>query len=196
MVAYFLFFLITACVTPLAMAVENNERDPREFFFIQSFGDMPAELQTAREQGKAGLLLFFEAEGCSYCQAMLKRVLNQKRVQDWYRQHFLSIAVDIHGDVEITDFDNITLPSKVFAEHRKVFLTPVVSFINLEGAEIYRHAGMITSPDEFLVIGEYIAGKHYLDTEFEVFAGQQGMQTTSKSLTTSMQDSARTGVEK
>src|SRR5210317_1888862 len=112
----FLFFLMVTCFTPLAMSMEDIERDPREFFFIQSFGDMPAELQAAREQGKAGLLLFFEAEGCSYCQAMLKRVFNQKRVQDWYQQHFLSIAVDIHGDVEITDFDNITLPSKVFAD--------------------------------------------------------------------------------
>jgi hypothetical protein len=55
--------------------------------------------------------------------------------------------VDIHGDVEIKDFDGITLPSKVFASHRRVSMTPVLSFIDLDGSEIYRHLGMEDSED-------------------------------------------------
>ncbi len=95
------------------MAAET--RDPREFFFAQSFGDLPEELAEAREAGKLGLLLFFEQEGCPYCERMLKTILNQPEVQDWYRERFVSIAVDINGDVELRDVDGITLPSKVFA---------------------------------------------------------------------------------
>jgi thioredoxin-related protein len=184
-----ILFLLTTAVSALA-SDDTDSRDPREYFFTQSFGDMPEELKTAREQGKQGLLLFFEAEGCPYCLAMLKRVLNQKDVQDWYQEHFLSIAIDIHGDVEIKDFDGITLPSKVFSEQRRVYMTPQLSFIDLDGNEIYRHLGMVKTPQEFLVMGEYITGKHYFDTEFKVFAKKQGMQQGEDILVTPMEESA------
>ena len=186
------FFLLSLLLTSDLLAVETEVRDPREYFFTQSFGDMPEELQTAKAEGKQGILLFFEAEGCPYCRAMLKQVFSQKQVQDWYRERFLSIAIDIHGDVEIKDFDGITLPSKVFSEHRRVFMTPLVSFIDLNGDEIYRHLGMVKTAEEFLVMGKYIAGKHYFDTEFEVFARQQGLKSREV-LVTPMGESSKPG---
>lgn len=187
-----LFSLVSLLITSELLAGEAEIRDPREFFFTQSFGDLPEELQTAKAEGKQGMLLFFEADGCPYCRAMLKRVLSQKQVQDWYRERFLSIAIDIHGDIEIKDFDGITLPSKVFSEHRRVFMTPLVSFIDLNGDEIYRHLGMVKTPEEFLVMGKYIAGKHYFDTEFDVYARQQGLQA-GEILATPMEESPKPG---
>lgn len=185
---FFVPFLFTALS---ALATESDIRDPQEYFFIQSFGDLPEELQKARKQGKQGLLLLFEAEDCRYCLAMHKRVLSQKQVQDWYRQRFVSIAVDIHGDVEIKDFDGITLPSKVFAEHRRVFMTPVLSFVDLNGNEIYRHLGMVKSPEEFLLMGEYIADGHYFDTEFKVFNKSKGVENNVDTLVTPVQKSSQ-----
>jgi thioredoxin-related protein len=172
--ACWILLVVAHLALPQAVLAADETRDPREFFFTQSFGDLPEELETARQEGKLGMLLFFEAEGCSYCEYMLQNVLNRPTVQDWYRQRFVSIAVDIHGDVELTDFDNITLPSKVFSDHRKVFVTPVVAFIDLEGDEIYRHTGMVRTVDEFMLIGRYIEGEHYFDTEFDRFAREQG----------------------
>ena len=136
---------------------------------------MPEELQTARAQGKQGILLFFEADGCRYCAAMRKGVLSKREVQDWYREKFVNIAIDIHGDVEIKDFDGVTLPEKMIAEHRRVFLTPTFSFIDLDGAEVYRHVGLVKTVGEFLAMGEYVAGKHYFDQEFSVYARSQGI---------------------
>lgn len=175
--------------TTSIVATDEGFRDPQENFFTQSFMDLPEEMKTARDQHKLGILLFFEADGCSYCAAMLKNVLSQKRVQDWYRQRFLSIAVNIHGDLEIKDFDQITLPEKVFAEHRRVFFTPTLSFIDLEGAEIYRHTGMVKTPDEFLVMGEYIEGKHYFDKEFKTYASERGLQNPGNVLVTPVLES-------
>ena len=180
--ATFLYLLMLNSLNVLA--TEVDKRDPREFFFTQSFGDMPEELQAARAEHKEGILLFFEADGCTYCTAMLKDVLSQKKIQDWYRERFLSIAIDIHGDVEIKDFDQITLPEKVFTLHRRVFLTPTLSFIDLEGAEIYRHTGMVKTAEELITMGEYIVGKHYFDTEFKVFAAMRGLQDTGGALVT------------
>ena len=161
-------------VAGVAFGAETEKRDPREYFFTQTFGDLPEEMQLAREDGKLGMLLFFESENCSYCRAMLDKVLSDSHVQDWYRERFVNIAVDIHGDVELKDFDGITLPSKVFADHRRIYLTPVVSFLDLDGREVYRHLGMVKTPEEFMILGEYIEGKHYFDTEYEVFAEQHG----------------------
>ena len=189
-----IFLLLTVSVG--AIASEEDARDPRMFFFSQSFGDLPEELQVAKEQGKQGMLLFFEAEGCPYCLGMLKQVFSQKQVQDWYQERFLSIAIDIHGDVEIKDFDGITLPSKVFAQQRKVYMTPLLSFIDLDGNEIYRHLGMVKSPEEFLMMGEYIAGGHYFDTEFKVYAAMQGLNEEEYILGTPGNESSGSGEEK
>jgi len=166
-------------------------RDPRASFFIQTFGDLQEELKTARVQGKQGILLFFEADGCRFCTAMRKGVLSRLEVQDWYRDRFVSIAIDIHGDVEITDLDGVTLPEKMIAEQRRVFLTPTVSFIDLEGAEVYRHVGLVKSVDEFLAMGEYVAGKHYFDTEFPVYAGSRGVRIPADSLVTPAEESPK-----
>jgi thioredoxin-related protein len=165
-------FLLAAAVP----AAASSPRDPDEYFFTQTFGDLREEMAVAREEGKMGMLLFFMADACSYCRHMLERVFTNPDVQDWYRERFVIIAVDIHGDVELTDFDGITLPSKVFSDHRKVFLTPVVSFVDLDGSEMYRHLGMVRSPEEMLLLGEYIEGRHYFDTEYRKYARQKGMQ--------------------
>jgi thioredoxin-related protein len=166
------------------LASEPAERNPREFFFTLTFGNLPEELQEAREQGKQGMLLFFEAEECPYCQHMLKNVFNQRNVQDWYRDRFVSIAIDIHGDVEVVDFDGTTLPSKEFSDLHDVFLTPVVSFIDLDGSEIHRHLGMVKTPQEFLLLGEYIEGGFYKEMKFKVFAEARGMQESDDVLAT------------
>ena len=187
------FFRLTAVLVMLsicslawstAFAEEREQRDAREYFFTQTFGDLPEELQAARDGDKLGMLLFFEAESCPYCQHMVRKVFSDREVQDWYGERFVSIAMDIHGDIEITDFDGITLPSKIIADHRRVFLTPVMTFVDLDGNEVYRHLGMIRTPEEMLVLGEYIAGKHHYLMEYRTYAEKRGMQEAEGALMT------------
>lgn len=165
-----LLFFSLATLLQEARAAET--RDPREFFFTQSFGDLPEELAEARESGKLGLILFFEQDGCPYCERMLQTILNQPSVQDWYRRHFVSIAVDVNGDLELTDVDGITLPSKVFADHRRVKTTPTISFLDLSGAEVYRRVTMVSGVGEFMMMGQYIAEGRYSDTPWRDYAGE------------------------
>ena len=168
----------------ITFAASPDARSPREFFFTQTFGDLPEEMQIASDDGKLGMLLFFEAEDCGFCRRMLRDVFSERSVQDWYTERFVNIAVDVFGDVELKDFDGITLPSKIFADHRKIFATPVVSFLDLNGIEIYRHFGMIRTPEEFLLLGEYIEDEHYFDTEYEVFLRAKGKAISDEILTT------------
>jgi thioredoxin-related protein len=171
------------------LAQEDSEtRDPREFFFTQSFGNFPEELAEAKNAGKIGLMLFFEQDGCAYCRAMLNKVLNQRQVQNWYRERFVAIAIDVRGDVELTDFDGVTLPSKAFALQRRAVMTPVITFIDLEGSEIFRKWGMISTPEEFLLVGMYIEEKRYFDITFDEYARQQGRELEPEVFLTPLSD--------
>lgn len=163
-------------------------RDPGEYFFSQSFGDLPEELADAQKAGKIGLLLFFEQDNCAYCQFMKSKVLNQRSVQDWYNKRFLSIAIDIRGDVEIKDLDGITLPSKIFAEQRNAVMTPVIVFIDLDGAEVFRKWGMVSTPEEFLLMGSYIEEQRYLDLTFADFAQLKDRELDPKIFLTPIDD--------
>ena len=179
-----LLLILTVLVTGLALANVSGSRDAREFFFTLTFGDLPEEMEVARGDGKLGMLLFFEAEDCPYCHHMLNNVFNQTDVQDWYQEHFVSIAIDIHGDVEMQDFSGITLPSKVFSDQQGVFLTPVISFVDIDGEEIYRHLGMIGTPQEFLMLGEYIVDGHYKKMRYDDFSTARGVEKSDGTLNT------------
>jgi thioredoxin-related protein len=179
-----LLLILSLLVTSVALAKASDTRNPREYFFALTFGDLPEEMALARDEGKLGMLLFFEAEDCPYCHHMLKNVFNQENVQDWYQERFVSIAIDIHGDVEMQDFAGVTLPAKVFSDQQGVFLTPVMSFVDLDGEEIYRHLGMIGTPQEFLLLGEYIQGGHYDDIRYDDFIKAQGVEKSDGTLVT------------
>lgn len=184
---HFLFTLLLAMLLSgsESFAAESPRTlEPRESFFSQTFGDLPEELEEARQDGKLGLFLFFEQEGCDFCARMLQSVLNQQHVQEWYREHFINIAVDIRGDVELRDVDGITLPSKVFAQHRKVKFTPVMSFLDLNGVEVFRKSGMVADPEKFLLMGRYVAERRYTDTPFRDYLAEKGLDSSDGALRT------------
>jgi thioredoxin-related protein len=62
-------------------------RDPDTAFFNQSLGDLSEELEIAREEGKQGVLLFFEQDECPFCARMKRDVLNRSEVQDYRGRH-------------------------------------------------------------------------------------------------------------
>ncbi len=159
--------LAAAMAAPAGAAAET--RDPAGFF-NDTFGDFTEELALAREEGKEGILLFFEMDECPFCHRMKQMVLNQARVQDWFQERFLVFSVDTEGDTEITDFQGRTMPSKDFAfKVNRVRATPVFAFYDLEGEQVVRYTGATRDAEELLLLGEFVAGDHYQDTNFMRF---------------------------
>jgi thioredoxin-related protein len=157
--------LVSLWLAASAGAVET--RDPYKFFFNETWGNFQEELENARSQGKSAVLIFFEMDECPYCHYMKLNVLNRPNVQDYYRQHFLTFAVDIEGDVEITNFKGQSKRQKDFAfRENRVRATPVFAFFDLEGNRIYRHIGKTRDADEFLLIGDYIVNGIYKEMSF------------------------------
>lgn len=141
-------------------------KDPYEHFFNDTFGDFAEELAQARAEGKKGILVFFEMDECPFCHYMKKNVLNQPEVQQYFRENFLLFAVDVEGDVEMTDFEGRSTTQKTFAEANRVRATPVIAFFDLDGKPVHRHTGRTAGIEEFLLLGKYVADGVYKDMPF------------------------------
>ena len=89
------FSVAVALLAAVASVQAAAPRDPYQYFFNDTWGDFREELQTAREQGKKGILIFFEMDECPFCHYMKNTVLNQQQVQEFYRERFLIVAGDI-----------------------------------------------------------------------------------------------------
>lgn len=152
-------------------------RDPYKHFFHETWGDYQEELANAREQGKKGVLIFFEMDECPFCHYMKENVLNRPKVQEYYREHFLNFPVDIEGDVQITNFQGESKKQKDFAfRENRVRATPVFAFFNLDGERIHRHTGKTSGVEEFMWMGEYVANGKYKDTSFTRYKREKRKQ--------------------
>ena len=161
--------LLVSLLFSLPLAA-GQTRDPETHFFQDTFGDFREELETAREEGKAGVLIFFELDECPFCHRMKQTVLNRPEVQNWYRRHFRIFKVDIEGDTEITDFEGRTMKAKDFAFRvHRVRATPVFAFFDLDGKRVFRYTGATSGPEEFMWMGEYVVGRHYEKMPFTRF---------------------------
>lgn len=142
-------------------------RDPYVYFFDETWGNFSEELVRAKEQGKKGILLFFEMDECPFCHRMKETVLNQPEVQAWFKKHFLNFSVDIEGDVEITDFTGSVMTQKDFAfKENRVRATPVFVFFDLSGKSIVRYTGATNGIDEFMWLGEFVVEGVYEKMRF------------------------------
>jgi thioredoxin-related protein len=111
-----------------ALLQASTPRDPYQFFFEQSLGDLSEELEIAREEGKQGVFLFFEMDECPFCHRMKQTVLNQPEVQEYFKQHFHSLSIDVEGDIDIVDFEGSDTTQKEFARQNRVRATPLLAF--------------------------------------------------------------------
>ncbi len=169
-----LSIVLTFIVLCSSTVFAETPRDPYQYFFHESFGDYSEELASAREQGKKGVLIFFEMDECPFCHYMKGNVLNQPSVQDYYRENFLLFSVDIEGDVEIVDFKGESMPQKDFAfKKNRVRATPVIAFYDLNGKRIHRHTGKTSGVNEFMLMGQYVAEGHYQTLSFTRFKRSQ-----------------------
>jgi len=143
----------------------SSPRDPYQYFFEQTLGDLTEELEIAREQGKQGVFLFFEMDECPFCHRMKQTVLNQPEVQEFFNQHFHSLTIDIEGDIEIVDFKGLSTTQKEFARNNRVRATPMLAFYDLEGNRIFKYVGAPSGMQEFMWMGEYIVNQVYLQKD-------------------------------
>lgn len=161
--------IISLLTLVASLQVNAQVRDPNEYFFNHTLGDLTEELEIAREENKKGIIIMFEDDDCPFCARMKKTVLNQSEVQDYYRKNFHILTIDVQGDVEITDFDGNSVSMKDFSfKQHRVRATPVFGFFTLDGKAVKRgrYTGAMTGVDEFMQYGRYLSEGVYEKASF------------------------------
>ena len=99
-----------------------------------TFKDLREDLEEANAEGKR-LVLFFEQRGCIYCKKMHEEVFVDPTVSDYIEENFFVVQLNLHGDIEITDFDGESLSEKDAARKWRVLFTPNIVFLPEEVSE-------------------------------------------------------------
>ena len=98
---------------------------------------------------------------------MMKNIMNRASVQDFYREHFQIILVNVDGDTLITDFEGNEVQEKDFAlKHNRIRATPTFLFFDLSGSLATRYTGTTKNIEEFMWLGEYVVDEHYKKDKF------------------------------
>ena len=99
-----------------------------------TFKDLQEDLDEANAEGKR-LAIFFEQRGCIYCTKMHESVYPDPELSDYIDENFFVIQLNLHGDLEVVDFDGDTLTEKQIARKWGILFTPSVIFLPEEVEE-------------------------------------------------------------
>jgi thioredoxin-related protein len=98
-------------------------------WFKESFLEIADDVDEASEAGKH-VLLFFELNGCPYCDRMLRESFETDPVSSYIQANFDVIAINIQGDREIAFNEEISVSEKKLGEMLKVYSTPALVFLD------------------------------------------------------------------
>jgi len=162
-----IFVVLTAAATARADDTAALPRDAMEYFFHQSFNNLQEELEMAVAEKKTGIFIMFSDKDCPWCLKMKTTILNRVDVQDYYREHFRNLTIDIRGDTLMTDFDGNEVHEKDFSfKQHRVRATPVFIFFDTSGKSVVRHTGIVRDAKEFLWLGDFVVSGEYHKTNF------------------------------
>lgn len=106
----------------------------KEPWIRDTFKDLREDLAEANAEGKR-LVLFFEQRGCIYCKKMHEEVFVLPEVSNYIADNYFVVQLNLHGDLEVTDFDGESLPEKDMARKWRVLFTPFIMFLPEEVPE-------------------------------------------------------------
>lgn len=157
--------LAVFCFSWIAFALAALADD----FFATTLGDFAVELKTAQQQGKRGILLVLEAEGCPFCKRMREQIMSQVEVREYFHRHFNVFSLDVNGSITVTTPEGKEMTEKAFARSLKFKGTPTFVFFATDGREMTRFVGATPDAETFLALGRYAADGHWQRMSFGQF---------------------------
>ena len=177
------FFATILCffASEIALAGSSFKNDDGLYtqdWFLNSFLDLRADLETATMTGKRFVVLW-ELRGCPYCERTHLVNFAHPEIKTYTSKNFEILQLNIIGSREVTDFDGEILSEKELAAKYAVRFTPTFQFfpeqlekIDLSQGrdrEITRMNGYYI-PSHFLALFEFVAEKAYKTEKFRNFA--------------------------
>ena len=146
----FLYF-----ITPIYVFSEEIGDDGlhKQIWMRDTFKDLREDLNEANMEGKR-LVLMFEQRGCIYCSKMHNDVYSRGDISSYIEENFYVVQLNLHGDLEVTDFDGEVLSEKAMARKWNILFTPTVLYLSREVED----GLMATEAAVSLMPGAWLAG--------------------------------------
>jgi len=115
-----------------------------------TFKDLTEDLEEANAEGKR-LMVIIEQRGCIYCQKMHEEVFVVPEIAKYIEDNYFVIQINMFGDIEVTDFDGVTLPEKDIVKRWGALFTPSLMFFPEEVSDqtIASQAAVANMPGAF-----------------------------------------------
>lgn len=148
----------------------------RQSWFLDSFLDLSEDLEEAAANGKR-FAVMWEQKGCPYCQETHLVNFAQPAIQDFVRDNFEILQLNLFGSRKVTDFDGEELEERQLARKSGVAFTPTVQFFPNDAAqvsgggkaaEVVRMPGYL-QPPHFLAMFQFVRDKAYLNSSFRKY---------------------------
>ena len=131
-------------------------------WFKESFLDIAEDVEEASEADKH-VLLFFQLNGCPYCDRMLTESFEAEPLKSLIQTHFDAISINVRGDRDIAFNDEIEVTEKELSEILKVRATPAILFLDTDNKTVARVNGY-RAPERFRQVLEYVSTRAYRDS--------------------------------
>ncbi len=118
-------------IEPKVVAKRCEDGMFHQTWAITSFLDLREDFAEAKAGAKR-FAVIFEQRGCIYCTKMHTEVLAQRYINDYVRENFAIVQLDLFGAREVTDFDGTKVSEAKLAERWGVQFTPTIVFFKDE----------------------------------------------------------------
>jgi thioredoxin-related protein len=155
--------------TARAAAILTDDGLYTQPWFLESFLELADDLTGATEKKKR-FAIMWELRGCPYCKETHLVNFAKPEIENFIRERFEILQLNIVGSREVTDFDGEKLPEKAFAQKYGVRYTPTFQFFPEAVAglsqkpprerEITRAQGYL-QPQQFLAMFRYVSERAY-----------------------------------
>src|SRR5436853_2229226 len=146
----------------------------RQPWFLESFLELPEDLQGAANLGKR-FAIMWELRGCPYCRETHLVNFARPDIEDYIKSNFEILQLNIIGSRKVTDFDGAEVSEKALAARYGVRFTPTFQFFPGTAAglaekapdkrEVARAPGYMR-PDDFLALFRFVREKGYETKSF------------------------------
>jgi len=141
----------------------------RQPWFVESFLELPDDLQGAANNGKR-FAVMWELRGCPYCRETHLVNFARKDIEEYVKTNFDILQLNIIGARKVTDFDGKEISEKALAAKYGVRFTPTIQFfpagaealsgMSPDKREVARAAGYLR-PDDFLAMFRFVRENEY-----------------------------------
>jgi thioredoxin-related protein len=147
---YFTGLLLGAVMAFPAMAEIGDDGLHKTGWMRDTFKDLAEDLADANTEGKR-LVVMVEQRGCIYCTKMHEEVFPREDIANYISDNFFVVQLNLHGDLEVIDFDGEVLTEKQAARKWGLLFTPSILFLpeEVDEGQTAQQAAVAMMPGAF-----------------------------------------------